>query len=154
MDTTDSAQVDIVGHLESDGEAITQTSTQVPKRAKRPKPPSEKKRVVKEDWGIPTLRAKDQNGKIIPVNSEKPVPIESESFKGFILIMVRTDGDQSEYNRYASHFEGKQRKFEVQFQVILVHLSLLSIGMSCSSPPPSPSPLPPPPPLLSCTDVL
>ena len=102
---------------ESDGEIAPPTAKPKHKKTKLPKPPTEKKRAAKEDWGVPTLRAKDQNGKIIPVNSEKPVPIESESFKGFILIMVRTDGDQSEYNRYASHFEGKQRKFEVQFQV-------------------------------------
>lgn len=104
------------------GESDTEEKTRTPRpksKKRRPKPPpSEKKRSEKEDWGIPTLRVKDQTGKLIPVNSEKPVPIESDYFKGFILIMVKCDGEHSEYNRYASHFAGKQRKFEVQFQVI------------------------------------
>mmetsp|Transcript_2996 Transcript_2996/g.4552 ORF Transcript_2996/g.4552 Transcript_2996/m.4552 type:complete len:1659 (+) Transcript_2996:117-5093(+) len=83
----------------------------------RPKPKKIRKmRPAKEEWGMPTLRVLDQSGKIIPVNSEKPVPIESEYFKGCILIMVKCDGDLSEYNRHANHFQGKQRKFEVQFQ--------------------------------------
>jgi hypothetical protein len=80
-------------------------------------PTGEKKRSAKEDWGIPTMKVKDQTGKLIPVNSEKPIPIETEYFKGFILIMVRCDGEHSEFNRYEEHFAGKQRKFEVQFQV-------------------------------------
>ena len=72
---------------------------------------------AKEEWGLPTLRVVDQYGKVITVNPEKPTPIESEYFKGVILIMLKTDGEFSEYNRYADHFGKKQRKFEVQFQV-------------------------------------
>jgi hypothetical protein len=72
---------------------------------------------VKEEWGLPTLRVVDQDGKVITVNPERPTPIESEYFKGVILIMLKCDGEFSEYNRYADHFGKKQRKFEVQFQV-------------------------------------
>ena len=68
-------------------------------------------------WGIPTLRIKDFAGNIILVNSENPVPLESDYFKGVILFMVRTEGDHAKYNRYENHFRGRQRKFEVQIQV-------------------------------------
>eukprot|EP01041_Mallomonas_annulata_P003245 gene3245-6422_t len=69
-----------------------------------------------ENWGIPTLCVKDINGKIITVNSPKPVPIESDYFKGHIVFMVRTDGDLAQYNTYEHHFHGRQRKFEIQIQ--------------------------------------
>jgi hypothetical protein len=78
---------------------------------------SKKGQKAKEEWGLPTLRVVDQDGKVITVNPEKPTPIESEYFKGVILIMLKCDGEFSEYNRYADHFGKKQRKFEVQFQV-------------------------------------
>jgi hypothetical protein len=78
----------------------------------------EKKRVAKADWGIPSLKVVDFGGRIIPVNPDKPTPIESEYFKGHILIMLKCDGEYAEYNRYADHFQGKNRKFEVQFQVV------------------------------------
>jgi hypothetical protein len=71
----------------------------------------------KAQWGLPTLRVKDSQGRIIEINSEKPVEVETEYFKGTILMMLRTDGDLEEFNRYEHHFSGKQRKFEVQFQV-------------------------------------
>lgn len=84
-------------------------------------------RKMKEEWGLPTLKVVDQNGKIITVNPEKPTPIESEYFKGVILIMLKCDGEFSKYNRYADHFGTKQRKFEVQFQVesiLFTHLEI------------------------------
>lgn len=62
-------------------------------------------------WGSPTLRIRDQEGNILEVNSDKPVPYESDYFKGHILTMVRCDG-----GRWEHHFAGKQRKFEVQIQ--------------------------------------
>ena len=74
-------------------------------------------RKSKEEWGLPTLKVVDQYGNIMTVNPEKPTPIESEYFKGVILIMLKCDGEFSEYNRYGHHFGTKQRKFEVQFQV-------------------------------------
>lgn len=63
-------------------------------------------------WGSPTLRIRDMQGNILEVNSDKPVPYESEYFVGTILTMVRCEG-----GRWQKHFEGKQRKFEVQIQV-------------------------------------
>ena len=78
---------------------------------------SAKPRVGKSVWGLPTLRVRDSNGVIVEINSEKPVPIETDYFKGTILIMLRTEGDLEQFNRYEHHFRGKQRKFEVQFQV-------------------------------------
>jgi hypothetical protein len=89
--------------------------------SQQPKPEKKKHKnsqKAKEEWGLPTLRVVDQDGKIITVNPEKPTPIESEYFKGVILIMLKCDGEFSEYNRYADHFGKKQRKFEVQFQVL------------------------------------
>lgn len=79
--------------------------------------PAKKPRVGKAAWGLPTLRVRDSDGGIIEINSEKPVEVETEYFKGTILIMLRTDGDLEEFNGYEHHFAGKQRKFEVQFQV-------------------------------------
>jgi hypothetical protein len=96
-----------------------QTSSQQPKSEKKKQKNSQK---AKEEWGLPTLRVVDQDGKIITVNPEKPTPIESEYFKGVILIMLKCDGEFSEYNRYADHFGKKQRKFEVQFQVFLIFI--------------------------------
>lgn len=64
-------------------------------------------------WGSPTLRIRDLHGNILEVNSAEPVPYESEYFKGKILTMVRCEG-----GRWEKHFAGKQRKFEVQIQVL------------------------------------
>lgn len=33
-------------------------------------------------WGIPTLRLRDHNGNIIPINHNTPVPIDTKYFKG------------------------------------------------------------------------
>jgi hypothetical protein len=76
-----------------------------------------KKKVAREEWGIPTLRVIDSNGKVVPVNPDTPTPMETDCFKGFILIMLKCDGEHEEHDRYKHHFKGKQRKFEVQFQV-------------------------------------
>mmetsp|Transcript_19758 Transcript_19758/g.36793 ORF Transcript_19758/g.36793 Transcript_19758/m.36793 type:complete len:1713 (-) Transcript_19758:223-5361(-) len=86
------------------------------KEKKERKSTGEKPRVGKSLWGLPTLRVRDSSGRIIEINSDKPVPVETEYFKGTILMMLRTDGDMEQYNRYEHHFNGKQRKFEVQFQ--------------------------------------
>jgi len=72
---------------------------------------------VRSLWGIPCLEIKNSsNNSTIEINSEKPVEIETEYFKGQILVMMNTSGELSDYNRYKDHFAGKQRKFEVQIQ--------------------------------------
>jgi hypothetical protein len=103
-----------------------------PSASKQRKP---KKRLVKEEWGIPTLRVVDSNGKVIPVNPDTPTPMETDCFKGFILIMLKCDGEYADYDHYKHHFKGKQRKFEVQFQAsappppLRSHLSPLSCSL-------------------------
>jgi hypothetical protein len=62
-------------------------------------------------WGSPTLRVRDLHGNVLTINSDKPVPFESEYFKGVILVMMR-----QENGRWETHFQGKQRKIEVQVQ--------------------------------------
>ena len=49
------------------------------------------------------------------MNPDVPVLYESEYFKGYILTMVRAEG-----SKWESNFAGKQRKFEVQIQVIIL----------------------------------
>jgi hypothetical protein len=98
-------------------EAVKSRKKKEKRVKKEKKPVAEKPRVGKAQWGLPTLRVRDSEGRIIEINSEKPVAVETEYFKGTILMMLRTDGDLEEYNRYEHHFNGKQRKFEVQFQV-------------------------------------
>jgi hypothetical protein len=94
-----------------------------------------KKRLAKEEWGIPTLRVIDSNGKVVPVNPGTPTPMETDCFKGFILIMLKCDGEYADYDHYKHHFKGKQRKFEVQFQVSLPCLALPHSRHSVSSSP-------------------
>ena len=101
-------------------EAVKSRKKKEKRVKKEKKPVAEKPRVGKAQWGLPTLRVRDSEGRIIEINSEKPVAVETEYFKGTILMMLRTDGDLEEYNRYEHHFNGKQRKFEVQFQVLTV----------------------------------
>jgi hypothetical protein len=89
-----------------------------------------KKKVAKETWGLPTLRVIDSNGKVVPVNPDTPTPMETDCFKGFILIMLKCDGEHEEHDRYKHHFKGKQRKFEVQFQVFPSSTSALLTALS------------------------
>ena len=91
------------------------------------------KKSIRARWGIPTVRIRDSNGNIITINSEEPVPFESEHFKGLLLLMVRTDGELAEYNRYEHHFSGKQRKFEFQFQVYVIFSHRAVIHYSAGS---------------------
>ena len=39
-------------------------------------------------WGIPTLRLRDHNGDIIPINSNTAVPIDTKYFKGNSTIVI------------------------------------------------------------------
>lgn len=76
-------------------------------------------RSSRDNWGIPMVHITGESGRTIEVNAQQPVPIESKYFKGVILPMIRCDGEYEKYNRYSNYFSGKQRRFEVQFQVIL-----------------------------------
>jgi hypothetical protein len=69
--------------------------------------------------GLPCLKVRDAlNDKILEVNSEFPIEIETDMFKGQILILLNTEGALEKYNRYRDHFSGKfkPRKFEIQVQ--------------------------------------
>lgn len=121
--TTNDDQGEVVTTAENNGVETVQEEIKSTKKNTRIPPPGSAERKqgspqkAREEWGLPSLRVVDQDGKVITVNPEKPTPIESEYFKGVILIMLKCDGEYSEYNRYADHFGKKQRKFEVQFQV-------------------------------------
>ena len=69
---------------------------------------------------MPTLRLRDHNGNIIPINPNTSVPIETQYFKGEILFMLKCEGQLSSYNKYRSYFSSKAgndgRKFELQIQ--------------------------------------
>jgi len=77
---------------------------------------SKEKKSREELWGIPTLRVRDYNGKVVKINSEKPVPFNSDFFTGTLLFMAKTEGEHEKYNRYRDHFKGLKRKFEIQVQ--------------------------------------
>lgn len=113
----ESAPLENVAESESDDEggAVPASADAAPKKS------------IRARWGIPTVRIRDSNGNIITINSEEPVPFESEHFKGLLLLMVRTDGELAEYNRYENHFSGKQRKFEFQFQVYTIYSNCIVI---------------------------
>jgi hypothetical protein len=71
---------------------------------------------LNKNISVPTLRVRDSSGKFLPVNSEKPVPFESEYFKGHLLVLIRCEGQLERYNYYRDHFKGRQRFFEIQIQ--------------------------------------
>jgi hypothetical protein len=41
-------------------------------------------------WGIPTLRLRDHNGDIVPINPNTPIPIDTKYFKGnkYLRILI------------------------------------------------------------------
>ena len=39
-------------------------------------------------WGIPTLRLRDHNGDIIPINPNTAVPIDTKYFKGNAIVIA------------------------------------------------------------------
>ena len=53
----------------------------------------------------------DWNGSQIPFN--EITDFENEFFKGQVLFMIKTEPEDA---RYAHHFAGKQRLFEMQIQ--------------------------------------
>ena len=110
--------------------ASTKGKSSVSKKIKSEKKDKgiDKPKVGRSQWGMPTIRVRDSQGRIIEVNSREPVPVETDFFKGVILIMLRTEGDLEKYNHYEHHFKGKQRKFEVQFQVSKRYSLLLLTG--------------------------
>ena len=57
------------------------------------------------------VRLIDWNGQQIPFN--EVVDFENEFFRGKVLFMLRLDPEDP---RYAPHFKGKQRLFEMQIQ--------------------------------------
>ena len=72
---------------------------------------------AREFWGIPSLRITAADSEVIKINPDIPIPIETEYFKGDILIMLNcNDKRLSKYDIYSEHFKGKQRKFEIQIQ--------------------------------------
>ena len=107
--TTEETRVDMQQHG---------TSANRPKRTVKKETRKQNKRVpYRSLWGIPCLQIKNvSNDETIEINSERPVDIETEYFKGKILIMMNTCGKLSKYNRHQDHFKGKQRKFEIQIQ--------------------------------------
>jgi hypothetical protein len=79
-------------------------------------------------WGIPVLRMLDDQGKVIKINSQIPIEVETSYFKGIILTMIRCEGEFESFNTYREYFQNKDRKFEIQFQVsdVIIFGALLS----------------------------
>ena len=75
--------------------------------------------MFRSHWGIPILRIIDETGKVIKINSLEPIEIENKYFKGVILPMIKCDGEYEQFNTYRNYFSKSNRKFEIQFQVII-----------------------------------
>ncbi len=69
------------------------------------------------------------------MNSRQPVPIENDYMAGHVLFLAHTDKELAEYNQQYGHlFEGKCKKFEMQFQVRFKHIpagATMMIGTGC-----------------------
>src|SRR5690606_8307876 len=86
-------------------------------------------RSVISDWGNPTLRVLDESRRVLRVNSEEPVPIENEHFKGVFLLLLRVDDPQ--LNRYAHHFEVRQPMRFLSFMLAISDLVFLTVAVLC-----------------------